>query len=77
MEATVSKKERFRRIGGRRVQQAIDKIELVSNCSNRNNYEYTEEDVKKMFSAINDAVRQAKAKYTEELNKMNKKKFQF
>ena len=37
-------RERFKRIAETRTNKLIDMIELLGNCSNRNNYEYTEED---------------------------------
>ena len=38
-------------------------IELLGNCSNRNNYEYTEEDVKSIFNAIESTLRTNKMKF--------------
>ena len=38
-------------------------IELLGNCANTNNYEYTEEEVKKIFSAIDAQLNETKAKF--------------
>lgn len=59
-------RERFIRIAEARTQKIIDMIELLSNCSNRYNYEYTQKDVDKMFSAIENALKASKARFTTE-----------
>ena len=72
-----NKRERFEKIAGSRVQAIIDKLYSLSKCSNRNNYSYTEEDVKKMFIAIREAVKKCEGKFIEELEKQEKSKFKF
>lgn len=76
MEA-ISKRQRFEKVAGNRVQKVIDFLTLLQNCSNRNNYEYTEADVEHMFNEINKALRETRNKYQTELNKANKTGFQF
>lgn len=71
------KRERFERVAGNRVQYIIDKIESLSKCSNKNNYEYSEKDVRKMFAIIRDKLKYAENKYFEELNRKSKTKFKF
>ena len=44
-----SKRQRFEKVAGKRVQKIIDFLTLLQNCSNRNNYEYTETDVEHKF----------------------------
>ena len=51
-----SKKEKFYRLGSSRMNAALEKIRLLENLSSKNNYEYTENDVKKMISALRQAV---------------------
>lgn len=72
-----NKRERFEDVAGKRVQYIIDKLELLGNCSNRNNYEFNAEDVRKMFSAIKEAIKRTDIKFEDELTKQDKKKFQF
>lgn len=64
------KKDKFIRIAEARTNKIIDMIRLLGNCSNKASYEYTKEDVKKIFSAIEDELKSAKAKFdtTEESN---------
>ncbi len=63
MASEIEKKERFKRVAEGRTNKIIDQIRLLGNCSNRSNYEYSDEDVKKIFSAIEQELRDAKAKY--------------
>ena len=72
-----SKRVRFEDIASKRVQYIIDKLELLGNCSNRNNYEYEEDDVKKMFVTIRENLRKAEVKFNNELTKQSKNKFKF
>jgi len=72
-----SKRERFEIVAGKRVQVILDKLDLLGNCSNRNNYEYESSDVSKMFSAIRDSLKRAELRFEDELSKQEKKKFKF
>ena len=72
-----SPRERFEDVAGKRVQFIIDKLELLGNCSNQNNYEYSEEDLRKMFLAIKETLKSTESKFTKELSRLNKKKFKF
>ena len=76
MENT-TKRQRFENVASNRVQRILDTLQLLQNCSNKNNYEYTEKDVDKMFSEIFSAVKDAKQAYIKELNKENKSGFKF
>ena len=73
----ITKRERFENVASNRVQRILDTLQLLQNCSNKNNYEYTEKDVDKMFSEISSAVKDAKQAYIKELNKGNKSGFKF
>ena len=59
-----SKRERFVRIAEARTNKIIDMIRLLGNCSSTSNYEYTEEDVKKIFAAIDHELKNAKTKFS-------------
>lgn len=58
-----TKRERFQRIATNRTNRIIDQLRLLGNCSNRSNYEYTDEEVKKIFTAIEAEVKAQKARY--------------
>ena len=71
---TKTKRDRFIEIAGNRTNRIIKDLSLLGNCSNRNNYEYTETDVKKMFNAIENELKRARARF---VTPSKKKKFNF
>lgn len=72
-----TKRQRFETVARKRVQHILDKLELLGNCSNQNNYEYTETDVKKMFQAIRDQLKRTEIKFDDELKRKKKRTFKF
>jgi len=71
------RRERFENVAARRTQKILDFMDSLSNCANRNNYEYTQEDVRKMFSAIKERLKVAEAAFDKELNRSGKDSFKF
>jgi hypothetical protein len=61
-----NKRDRFIRIAEARTNKIIKMIKLLSNCSNQNSYEYTLEEVRKVFGAIEKELRIARAKFSED-----------
>ena len=55
---------RFRRIAEKRTNDIIRRIQLLGNCSNRSSYDYSEQEVTKIFNAIEKELKQAKARFT-------------
>lgn len=76
MKEKETNRERFIRIAESRTQKIIDMIELLGNCSNQYNYEYTQKDVDKMFLAIDLALKNSKARFSTE-NTIKDKRFKF
>lgn len=72
-----SKRERFEDVASKRVQYIIDKLDLLGNCANRNNYEFDEEDVKKMFIVIKNQLKKTEQKFNDEIAKKTKNTFKF
>lgn len=70
-----TKAEKFIRIGQVRVTKAIESVSRLENLSG-SSYEYTEEQVEKMFGAIQQALDDAKAKFNKKKEK-EKKSFTF
>lgn len=58
-----SKKERFKRLATIRTNAALYRLKVLSNCSNRQLYDYDEKDVDKIFSEIEKKVKEAKSKF--------------
>jgi hypothetical protein len=59
-----SKRDRFRRLATRRTNAVIHRLEILSYCANPQLYDYSDEDVRKMFRAVESELRRAKAKFT-------------
>jgi len=51
------KRERFIELAEKRVTRVLETIRLVGNLANRGNYEYSEEDLEKILSAIEGEVK--------------------
>jgi hypothetical protein len=60
-QAIETNRERFVRIIERRVNRILDNLDSLGKCSNRKNYEYSEEDTKKIFDEIERRVKEVKA----------------
>ncbi len=73
MTNTNERKERFKRVAENRTNRIIDQIRLLGNCSNRVNYEYDEDDVRKIFTAIESELKNTKRKFQ---TKTSNKKFE-
>ena len=58
-----SRHERFKRIASKRTNDIFEKIRILGNCSNKSSYEYTEEEVNKIFSEIDKQLKLTKAKF--------------
>lgn len=71
------RRERFEKVASTRVQKIIDYLNLLGNCANKNNYEYTRKDVELMFKEINRSLKETRILYDKELNKKNKGGFSF
>jgi hypothetical protein len=64
-----NKRDRFVKVASYRTNQALKYIRLISNCSNRNNYDYSDAEINKIFSALDEELRMTKLKF-----KSNKKR---
>ena len=66
------KRERFIRVATRRTNTVLKKIAILGNCANRSAYEYTEDQVNKIFSEIEKELKITKMKF--HIGKNNKKR---
>ena len=55
--------ERFKRVATRRTNDILHRIRILGNCCNKSSYSYNEEDIKKIFSAIEGELRAVKARF--------------
>ncbi len=67
------KRDRFVRIAERRVNKIIDNFDLLGKCSNRRNYEYSEEEVRRIFREIERKVKETRLQFRD--GARNKGKF--
>lgn len=58
-----SKRDRFKRLATLRTNAVLYRLKVLSNCSNRQLYDYDEKDIDKIFSEIEKKVREAKSKF--------------
>ncbi|NLG90214.1 MAG: hypothetical protein GX494_13610 [Clostridiaceae bacterium] len=71
MSAKETKRERFVRIAEARTNKIIDMIHLLGNCSNTSTYDYTEADVNKIFSVIDNELKETRKKFSKFHSKKN------
>jgi len=71
------KRARFEKVASTRVQKIISLLNLLGNCSNKNNYDFAEKDVDLMFSEISRALKDSRNRYDFALNKKGNKGFKF
>lgn len=64
MRENESKNDRFRRLAKQRGERILKDLRLVGNLSNQNNYEYSSEEVKKIFSSIEEELRLSRQRFT-------------
>jgi hypothetical protein len=69
------KRKRFIELGQARVTKAAQMLRLIGNLANSNNYEYSEEDVQKIVSAMDAEMKLLKAKFQTALSKKTRDEF--
>ena len=57
------KAENFIRLANKRTNKILEDIEILGNLANKNQYEYTDEQVKKIFEAIENTVATTKESF--------------
>ena len=60
------KREKFVRLAEARVNKALKDLQLIGNLSNRSAYEFTDADVRKVFSALQKGLDSAKVRFSRE-----------
>ena len=62
-----SKSTRFKRLAEKRTKRVLEDIRILSNLANRGLYEYSPEHVKRISSAVRDALTKAEARFKGEV----------
>lgn len=60
---TDKRRLRFKRVAERRTQRTLEDIRKLANCASRTNYDYTEDEINKIFLAIDEAVKAARMRF--------------
>ncbi len=55
--------QRFKRIAEVRTNAVLNRLRILGNLSNRQMYGYSEEDIDKIFTAINQQLKKVRAKF--------------
>ncbi len=59
----MEKRERFEKVAVARTNKVLNDLRLLGNCSNKNNYSYTDTDIKKIFNSIENEIKKTKARF--------------
>ncbi|MFC2076816.1 hypothetical protein ACFLT7_07020 [candidate division KSB1 bacterium] len=62
-----SSRERFVALAEKRVTKTIKDLRLVGNLANKSNYTYTEEDTKKILSALEKEFKHLKQRFRQKM----------
>ena len=60
-------RENFVRLAEARTTKALKMISIIGNLSNRNNYEYDQKDVAKIFDALEEEIRKNKLRFQSQM----------
>lgn len=63
-KVTDKRRERFKRLAEYRTNEVLKRLKVLGNCANRSAYDYSEEEIRKIFSEIEGTVRETKSKFT-------------
>lgn len=65
---------KFIELAGKRVTTALKAISLIGNLSNQANYQYTKEDIAKIFKALDEEIDSVRSRF-EHKDKDHERKF--
>ena len=57
------KRARFKKLATQRTNTVLRRLKVLGNCANRSAYDYSQDEIKKIFSTIENKVRGTKAKF--------------
>lgn len=66
---------KFVKLASSRVTKALKDIKLIANLANRSNYDYTDEDVAKIFKALNEEIAACRKRFELSNKKASTAKF--
>ena len=60
-----NKREAFERLATQRTNAVLEKLRVLGNCANSQLYDYAEEDVRQIFSAIRSELKEIEASFSQ------------
>ncbi|MDO9304425.1 MAG: hypothetical protein Q7T77_03800 [Sulfuricurvum sp.] len=60
---TENKNSKFKRIASKRVNDILKKFDLLENCSNKSHYQYSEEEISKIFSTLEKRLKEVRSTF--------------
>ena len=57
------KSDRFKRLATLRTNEVLDRLRILGNCADRRSYSYSDEEIDKIFRAIDEQAKIVKAKF--------------
>ncbi|PIS05233.1 MAG: hypothetical protein COT81_02105 [Candidatus Buchananbacteria bacterium CG10_big_fil_rev_8_21_14_0_10_42_9] len=69
-----TKRDRFKNLAEKRTNEVLYKLKVLSNCANRQLYEYTDDEIKSIFKAIEAYLEEVKDKFNSPKEKVFKLK---
>ena len=70
-----SKHEKFVRLAEGRTNRIIDSVRSLAKLANKNHYEFSNDEVQRIFTALKMEIDEAKSAYTSALSRDEKNKF--
>lgn len=61
--ASKDKHQAFKRLASQRTNAVLDKLRILGNCANRSVYSYSDDDIRKIFRAIEAEVKKTREKF--------------
>lgn len=68
-------REKFVRLAESRTSRILKDIDLLSNLSNRSNYSFSAEDIRKIFGALNSSIKECQSRFENNLKSQSKNEF--
>jgi len=60
---TETKRQRFQRLAEKRTNDVLERLRILGNCANRGQYDYSSEDARRIFQAIEREFKMIKLKF--------------
>ena len=63
MDVNETKQNRFKRLAKQRGDRILKDVQLLGNLSNKGNYSYSEDEVRKLFTPLEEELKTAKMRF--------------